>query len=81
MGDAERADVVLSRVRIPDLQKARRVAEVESETGRPAGCCAPRRRDTPVVAGRAANGRSWLNRDFRPGIQRASKRILESSTV
>ena len=32
MGDAERADVVLVAFPIPDLQKAHRVAEVESET-------------------------------------------------
>ena len=58
MGDAERADVVLSRVPIPDLQKARRVAEVESETGRPWDrCCVACGVQAPVVG---VWGAAWL---------------------
>ena len=61
----ERRAEVPCRVPHPDLQKARRVAEVESETGRPAGYWAPRRGDTPLVAGRAARPRPDL-----PGLRR-----------
>jgi hypothetical protein len=36
-----------------DLQKVRRVAEAESEAGRPAGCCRSERRGYPTLPGPA----------------------------